>query len=111
MKMYALSGFTLVASLSACGPNGGQPAPASPPTPQIVRTCDSIRPEVIRTAAANGVSIVKIYNPRTIKSEPKKVSCSGRALVSSGQEAKIYYRDFQDDDGDWLIQYAEKPLD
>ena len=75
------------------------------------KTCDSLRSEVIRIAATNGVNIVKIYDPKLIKDEPKKTSCSGRALVSSGQEAILYYRDYQDDDGEWLVQYAEQPLD
>ncbi len=75
------------------------------------KTCDSLRSEVIRVAATNGVNIVKIYDPKVVKDEPKKTSCSGRALVSSGQEAILYYRDYQDDDGEWLVQYAEQPLD
>jgi hypothetical protein len=75
------------------------------------KSCDSLRSEVIRIAATNGVNIVKIYDPKVVKEEPKKTSCSGRALVSSGQEAILYYRDYQDDDGEWLVQYAEQPLD
>lgn len=75
------------------------------------KTCDSLRSEVIRAAATNGVNIVKIYDPKLIKDEPKKTSCSGRALVSSGQETILYYRDYQDDDGEWLVQYAEQRLD
>lgn len=106
--------FTTLLLLSACGEpsqttTGGNAD--SPPTPEIVRTCESIRPEVIRVAATNGVTVVKIYDPTTIKAEPKKISCTGRALVSTGQEAKIYYRDVQDEDGDWLIQYSEQPLE
>lgn len=86
------------------------PSTASPP-PEVVRTCESIRPDVIRVAGDNGVTIVKIYDPKTISAEPKHISCSGRALVSSGVEAKIYYRNFQDGDGDWLVQYAEQPFE
>ncbi|QGP77773.1 hypothetical protein [Sphingobium sp. CAP-1] len=88
---------------------GGEADRAAPS--EIVRTCESIRSEVIRVAATNGVKVVKIYNPKTIKAEPKKISCKGRVLVSSGAEAEIYYRDMQDEDGDWLIQYAEQPLE
>ena len=74
-------------------------------------TCDTIRAEVIRVAATNGVNIVKVYDPKTIKSTPTKAVCSGRALVSSGQEAKIYYRNYQDADGDWLVDYSDNRLD
>jgi hypothetical protein len=106
--------FAALLLLSACGePSqttiGGKADSA--PTPEIVRTCESIIPEVIRVAATNGVTVVKIYDPKIIKTEPKKISCTGRVLVSTGQEAKIYYRDMQDKDGDWLIQYAEQPLE
>lgn len=101
----------LAACLTGCDAGEEATAPAASPTAEFVRTCDSITPEVIRTAATNGVTIVKIYDPKTIKTEPKKISCSGRALVSSGQEATIYYRSFQDEDGDWLIRYAEQRLD
>jgi hypothetical protein len=76
-----------------------------------VRTCEGIRADVISIAAGHGVNIVKIYDPVVVKNEPKKISCRGRALVSSGQEATIYYRDTQDADGDWLVQYAEQPLE
>lgn len=74
-------------------------------------TCDTVRAEVIRVAANNGVNIVKIYEPKTIKSTPTKAVCSGRALVSSGQQAAVYYRTFQDADGDWLVEYSENRLD
>lgn len=109
--------IVLATLLTACG--GGAPstntetaseAGAAGPSVEV-RTCESIRSDVIRIAAGNGVSIVKIYDPKVVKSEPKKISCSGRALVSSGQEAILYYRDSQDADGDWLVQYAETPLD
>lgn len=76
-----------------------------------VRTCESIRDEVIRIAAQNGVNVVKIYDPETILDTPDKLTCTGRAMVSSGQEAKIYYRSFKDADGDRLIQYSEEKLD
>ena len=104
-----------LALLSACGEPSGTTTTGgdadSAPTSEIVRTCESIIPEVIRVAATNGVTVVKIYDPKAIKTEPKKISCTGRVLVSTGQEAKIYYRDMQDEDGDWLIQYAEQPLE
>lgn len=107
--------FAALLLLPACGEaptaqsTGGE-ATASP-QPEIVRTCESIRPEVIRVAATNGVTIVKIYDPTTIKAEPKKISCTGRVLVSTGAEGTFYYRDMQDEDGDWLIQYADQPLE
>ena len=94
--------------LSACGSATNEPAPKPSVT---VRTCESIREGIIRLAGERGVTIVKIYEPTPIKIEPKKVSCTGRAVVSSGQEAKIYYRAYQDQEGDWLLQYAEEPLE
>jgi hypothetical protein len=109
--------LALAANLTACGgsapsTNTETASEAGAAAPSIEsRTCESIRSDVIHIAAGNGVNIVKIYDPKVVKSEPKKISCSGRALVSSGQEATLYYRDSQDADGDWLVQYAETPLD
>ncbi len=115
MNKYSYVAITLAAMLSACGDGGSSTnteTVSAATTPSVeAGTCESIRPDVIRIAAGNGVNIVKIYDPKVVKSEPKKISCSGRALVSSGQEAVIYYRDSQDADGDWLVQYAEEPLD
>lgn len=79
--------------------------------PVETRTCESIRDDVIRTAAQNGVNIVKIYEPKTILDTPDKLDCSGRALVGTGQQATIYFRSFKDADGDRLIQYSETKLD
>ncbi|MBA2935313.1 hypothetical protein HZF05_14590 [Sphingomonas sp. CGMCC 1.13654] len=101
VSIILLAGF-----LSACGSNDNPP-----PAPEIVRTCESIRSDVIRIAATNGVTMVKIYDPKTLKTGPKEISCSGRVLVSSGQSTTLYYRDSQDEDGDWLVQYAEQPLE
>ena len=113
MKNASIFGALLL--LTACGEaptstsTGGNAEKA--PTPKVARTCESIRPDVVRVAATNGVVIVKIYEPVTLLTEPKKVSCSGRAVVSTGVEAQIYYRSFQDEEGDWMIQYAEQPLE
>ncbi len=94
--------------LAACGSATNELEPK--PT-ETVRTCESIREGIIRLAGERGVTIVKIYEPTAVKIEQKKVSCTGRAVVSSGQEAKIYYRAYQDQEGDWLLQYAEEPLE
>ena len=94
--------------LTACGSATNEPAPK--PT-ETVRTCESIHKSIIRLAGEHSVTIVKIYEPTQVKIEPKKVSCTGRAVVSSGQEAKLYYRAYQDQEGDWLLQYAEEPLE
>jgi hypothetical protein len=116
--MNSKLGYALVfaAFLTACGgasTSGNDTAPATSDAgvTEEARTCASIRSYVIKTAAENGVNIVKIYNPKTILNEPKKVSCSGRALVGSGQEAIVYYRNYQDSDGDWLVEYSERRLD
>ncbi len=115
MNRYSYLTITLAVVLSACGGEGSstntETVSETATRPVEVRTCESVRSEVIRIAAGNGVNIVKIYDPKVVRSQPKKISCSGRALVSSGQEAVIYYRDSQDTDGDWLVQYAEEPLD
>lgn len=103
----ALAALALM-PLAACG--SGETEPAPKPT-ETVRTCESIREGITRLAGERGVTIVKIYEPTPVKIEPKKVSCTGRAVVSSGQEAKIYYRAYQDQEGDWLLQYAEEPLE
>lgn len=98
--------------LSACGGSASQTTNASASTKvERPRTCESIRPEVIRIASGNGVNIVKIYDPKTIGSGPKKVTCSGRALLSGGQEALFYYRNYQDADGDWLVEYNDNKMD
>ncbi|PZT90761.1 MAG: hypothetical protein DI625_17140 [Sphingomonas sp.] len=96
--------------LSACGLD--EPADNLASTePVEVRTCESIRDDVIRIAGQNGVNIVKIYEPQTLVDTPDKLDCSGRVLVSSGQEAKLYYRSFKDADGDRLVQYSEQKMD
>lgn len=100
--------LSIALSLSACdsGEQPSQPAETEP-----VRTCESIRAEVIRIAAGNGINIVKTYVPKALVSTPDKICCSGLALVSSGQEARIFYREFKDAEGDWLVQYSETALD
>lgn len=112
MKITTFTTFALAALLTACGGDTKTASnDAKTEAPTQTRTCENIRDEVIRVAGTNGVTIVKIYEPKTIKTEPTKISCSGRAVVSTGQEARIFYRDYQDEDGDWLVQYSEAPLD
>lgn len=94
--------------LTACGSTTNDPAPK--PT-ETVRTCESIREGIIRLAGERGVTVVKIYEPKPVKIEPKKVSCVGRAVVGTGQETTVYYRSYQDQEGDWLLQYSEQPLE
>lgn len=101
--------FAFVACLTGCG---GKTTSTAAETPaESIRTCETIRADVIRLTEKNPTSIVKIYNPVTVKNEQKKVSCSGRAMLSNAQEAIVYYRAFEDPEGDWLVEYAEKPLD
>lgn len=94
--------------LAGCGT---EPDESWPKPTETIRTCESIRDEIIMLAEERGVTIVKIYEPTPVKIEPKKVSCKGRAVVGSGQEATIFYRAYEDEEGDWLIQYAEEPLE
>lgn len=96
--------------LSACGMEEPTDNLAST-EPAEVRTCESIRDDVIRIAGQNGVHVVKIYEPKTIVDTPDKLDCSGRVLVSSGQETTLYYRSFKDADGDRLVQYSERKMD
>lgn len=96
--------------LAACSPD--KPAENVPSVETTeVRTCESIRDDIIRIAGQNGVNVVKIYDPKTIRDTPKKLDCTGRAMVSSGQEATIFYRSFEDADGDRLVQYSEQKMD
>jgi len=90
---------------------GGTEKPPEPESAKPVRTCESIRDDIISLAMERGVSIVKIYDPSPVKIEAKKVSCVGRAMVSSGQETKLYYRNYVDQEGDWLVEYSEEPLE
>ena len=108
MNNFTLPTCVLALLLSACGSADRQP---TPPVAEVVRTCESIRSDIIKLAGERGFTIVKIYEPTTIKTEPKKVSCTGRAVVGTGEEAKIYYRNYQDQEGDWLVQYSEVPLE
>lgn len=113
---YALNRVAAASLVALIGCNSSQTAPGSSdtsatPVPEMVRTCESIRADIIGLATQRGVSIVKIYDPKAIKIEPKKVSCSGRAVVSSAQQTKLYYRNYMDEEGDWLLEYAEQPLE
>lgn len=108
--------LVLSAGLAACGDN----KPAEDEAAEIAkaepaRTCESIRERIVllseRNAGTSNNTIVKIYDPKTVKSEPSKVSCSGRAMLSNAQEATVYYRSYKDADGEWLIEYNEKPLE
>ena len=69
--------------LTACGSATNEPAPKQTET---VRTCETIREGIIRLAGERGVTIVKIYEPTPVKIEPKKVSCTGRAVVGIAAE-------------------------
>lgn len=97
-----------VTMLSACG--GAESAP-EPEVTETVRTCESIRDDIINLATERGVNIVKIYNPSPVKIEATNISCVGRAMVSSGEEAKLFYRNYVDQEGDWLLEYSEEPLE
>ena len=71
MRTFGIAFSALAAiPLSACGSATNEPAPK--PT-ETVRTCESIRDGIIRLAGERGVTIVKIYEPAPVKTEPKKV--------------------------------------
>lgn len=99
--------LALLVGLSACS----QPDPTPLEPVQEVRTCESIRDDVIALTEKNPVSIVKIYEPTVVMTKPKKVSCSGRAMLSNSMEATVYYRAFEDPEGGWLVEYSENTLE
>lgn len=111
-----LLAVALAGGLTGCGDNkpaeddAAEVAQAEP-----VRTCESIRAQVVllseRNAATNINTIVKIYDPKTVKSEPSEIRCSGRAMLSNAEESTVHYRAFQDADGEWLIEFNDKPFE
>lgn len=109
--------LVLAAGLAACGDNqSAKDEAAEIAKVEPARTCESIREQIVLLTERNvgknsNNTIVKIYDPKTVKSEPSKVSCSGRAMLSNAQEATVYYRTYKDADGEWLIEYNEKPLE
>lgn len=109
-KLVISAALASVAFLSACG-SEEETQEAAVPVAEPIRSCDSIRDGIIDLASTRGVTIVKIYEPKTITDEPKMISCSGRAVVDSGQQAKLYYRNYQDQEGDWLLEYSEQPFE
>ena len=112
----AILALTLAGCLAACGENKPtEDAVAEVAQAEPVRTCESIRAQVVllseRNAATNINTIVKIYDPKTVKSEPSEIRCSGRAMLSNAEESTVHYRAFQDADGEWLIEFNDKPFE
>lgn len=107
MNVKSMMALALIAGLAGCN----QPAPTPAEPIKEVRTCESIRADVIAISEKNPVNIIKIYDPKAVVTEPKKVSCSGRAALSNAMEATVYYRAFEDEEGDWMVEYSENPLD
>ncbi len=112
----ALMALAILTGVSACGESTPTDETATEvAATEPVRTCENIREQVIllseRNVAANVNTIIKIYDPKTVKAEPGKVSCSGRAILSNAEETTVYYRAYQDSDGEWLIEFNEKPLE
>ena len=103
-------GFPLLAlavGLTACGNETvGEKQEAT-----TAYTCKSIRGDIIRVAKDNDLQLVQIYEPKTILTEPDKVSCSGRALASDKSEATLYYRSYLDQEGARLFEYNFQPLE
>lgn len=108
-KLPTLSTLACTTLLTAYGTADTEEQAAAPVT-ETIRTCDSIRDGIINLASGRGVTIVKIYEPKTIIDKPEMISCSGRAMVDSGQQVTLYYRNYKDQEGDWLLEYSEEPL-
>lgn len=109
--MRALTIAAVLLPLAACGETKSSDEGLIVEQQERVRTCESIREDIIRLAGERGVIVVQIYEPTPVKIEPKKVSCKGRAVTGSAQETTVYYRAFEDQEGDWMIEYSEAPLD
>ena len=62
-------------------------------------------------AKDNNLQLVQIYEPKTVLTEPDKVSCSGRALASDKSEGTLYYRTYLDQEGSRLFEYNAQPLE
>lgn len=99
--------FALMATLTACG---YEPASIAPDAASAF-TCESIRGDIIRVAKDNNLQLVQIYEPKTVLTEPNKVSCSGRALASDKSEGTLYYRTYLDQEGSRLFEYNAQPLE
>lgn len=81
MNMNKLVISVAVASaaiLSACS-SEEETQEAAVPVAEPIRSCDSIRDGIINLASTRGVTIVKIYEPKTLTDRPDMISCSGRA--------------------------------
>lgn len=108
-KLVVSAALVSAAFLSACS-SEEETQEATVPVAEPIRNCDSIRGGIIELASTRGVIIVKIYEPETITDMPQMISCSGRAVVDSGQQATLYYRNYKDQEGDWLLEYSEQPF-
>lgn len=94
--------------------------PASPPTEQrsssstnwLTRiageenSCQGIIPYVSQLSLRQLVSIVKIYSSREIRRSSSNFTCTGEALLSTGERQPIFFRKFKDKDGDVFFQYS-----
>ena len=69
MNNFTLPTCVLALLLSACGSADRQP---TPPVAEVVRTCESIRSDIIKLAGERGFTIVKIYEPTTIKNRAQE---------------------------------------
>ena len=104
-KILTGTALACMSLLAACGSEE-----SAGPVAETIRSCDSIRNDIIDLARTQGVTIVKIYEPKTIINEPKLVSCSGRVVLSTRQETTLYYSNYEDQEGDWLLEYSDEPL-
>lgn len=69
-------------------------------------SCQDIIPYVNQLSLRQLVSIVKIYNPKEIRRSASNFTCSGEALLSTGEKLPIFFRKYKDKDGDVFFQYS-----
>lgn len=67
-----------------------------------IPTCDSIEEDVIRLEERE---LIKIVKAREVSRTPREVTCQGIAVYRDGNEIRMRYRAYIDEDRDLMIAY------
>lgn len=70
-----------------------------------IPTCDSIEEDVIRLEERE---LIKIVKAREVSRTPREVTCRGIAVFRDGNEIRMRYRAYIDEDRDLMIAYDTK---